>query len=137
MIEQADNSCLKYCRGACCKNVALFSVTTEELALFSKTVKKSTTDDVLDMVFQFQGPAVEDVYFATDKRGMNIVGIKGNCPNLLLSYECGIYDARPDACKSLAVGSQNCKVARKKEGIKPLDKITPYFPINFETKDAL
>ena len=126
MTEQAENSCLKYCKGACCINVALFNITPGELALFSKIVRKPTADDVLDAVFQI--PARDGVYVATNGSGMNIVGIKGNCPNLLPSGECGIYDERPEACRNLVVGGQDCRSARRKAGLGPLERIKPDNP---------
>lgn len=119
MTEQVENRCLKYCNGACCRNIVFFNVNAKDLALLSKTAeRKQTINDVLDIVFQ--RPAPEGVYFATDIKGINTVGIKGNCPNLLPGGECGIYDVRPDACRNLEVGGQVCKDARKLTGLKPL-----------------
>jgi Fe-S-cluster containining protein len=119
MIE-IGSPCLECCNGACCRNVVLINVTAEERSRLPKTAaQQPTIDVVLDMVFQ--RPAPKGVYFVTDAEGMSVVGIKGNCPNLLPNGKCGSYDIRPDACRNLTVGGQICNSARKEAGLRPLE----------------
>lgn len=121
MTEQFEGTCIKYCKGACCRRFVLFNVTGDELVLFPQAKPVQTVNKVLDDAFQSEGS--KKVSFVTNNNGMSVIGVVGSCPNLLPNGACGVYEERPNACRSLEVGDSGCRSARKESRMKPLGKV--------------
>lgn len=125
MTERFEGTCIKYCKGACCRNAVLHDMTDAEFEVVASNSpirsREKNYSAILTTVYHSQ--LRNGIYFITNEDGTHDVGIKGNCPNLLPNGACGIYEERPSACRSLEVGDSGCRFAREKLRMKPLGKV--------------
>lgn len=129
---ETENKCRSVnCPGACCKN-QFANMNEDQFAKFSDgishTIEFVNKDTLiaLSLLMMMKKPFTRDGIFVnqdihpmTGKPHYFMI-IVGPCPHLLDSFNCEIYDTRPDSCRKVLFAGLQCADHRQLIQLEPL-----------------